>query len=695
MRAKLFVLAVLLLSAIYACGSDEIPSEFDAGNGTSSGGRSDAASSGFSSGDGGGSSGLLPISELFFDPPEATLTLSDSTPKTASYTLKGKLPGGQVVSVPSVSVQFDRPDLASLKVTSQVELTTKNEYAGIGNLRAVYNGRQASAKLNVILSLQVVGAGVDAAAVTALKQAGLAQDPSLSAIDYPYDKTVFPLGLSSPLFMWKAPKPTGDTYRIRLSQSNYVFDGFYAVTAPARLRVEQRIWDRITASNVNEPLNVEVSRYDAATQKAYASAKQSYTIVPASLRGAIYYWTTSGGGHLSRIRPGTGSAPEVLNNGKCMGCHGVSADGSTLVAVEEDRPSNDETTVSDRAWVSYDLPAATIRKVSTSFGGNVAVNPNGKYVVYGNQQLKLADTKTGTLVANSDLATMQANPTYPDFAKMMTPAFSPDGKKFAAISGLNPSIWWYHNMKNGHLVVMDFDETTLKFSNAKALAAAADYPVAQRGLSYPSFTPDSAHIAFHVGDYPTGCDAQGCEDDTKQIGSVHLQKISGAPPINLATLNDGAPNVADRNLTFEPTFNPVERGGYFWVVVTSMRDWGNKVTGVANNGKKRLWVAAIDKNIGTVDPSHPPFFLEGQEEGTTNMRGFWALAACIPTQGTGGGACQAGFECCSGFCDLGVCVDPGAAACKPAGEVCTKDEECCNSPTVTCVNGRCKLPDPK
>jgi hypothetical protein len=83
-----------------------------------------------------------------------------------------------------------------------------------------------------------------------------------------------------------------------------------------------------------------------------------------------------------------------------------------------------------------------------------------------------------------------------------------------------------------------------------------------------------------------------------------------------------------------------------------------------------------------------------------NMRGFWALAACIPTDGgapgadagADGGACSAGFECCSGFCEGGACVDVNQVACKPVGEFCVTAADCCNQGSVFCIAGQCSLP---
>jgi hypothetical protein len=142
-------------------------------------------------------------------------------------------------------------------------------------------------------------------------------------------------------------------------------------------------------------------------------------------------------------------------------------------------------------------------------------------------------------------------------------------------------------------------------------------------------------------------------------------------------------------------FCPVKRGGYSWMVFTSMRDWGNALTGPLTNGKRRLWVAAIDGDIKTADPSHPAFYLEGQAD-SANMRAFWALAQCIqtPPPGETGMMCKANFECCSGFCVEGVCVDKQTQTCAGIGDVCATVGECCNSAVVDCRDNHCKVRPP-
>ena len=45
------------------------------------------------------------------------------------------------------------------------------------------------------------------------------------------------------------------------------------------------------------------------------------------------------------------------------------------------------------------------------------------------------------------------------------------------------------------------------------------------------------------------------------------------------------------------------------------------------------------------DPSHPAFYLEGQEIAANNLRGFWVLNPCKEV----GKGCTSGDECCGGF----------------------------------------------
>lgn len=719
---------VLASVAYLACGTSQ-DSAFDSsssGGASSSGEPPTGTFAPGSSGDGTGDGTAKP-SSLVFDPPAQELTVNGDETKAATFTLKATLADGRTIEVSPESLQFDRPDLATAKNGKPVTLTTTGGgFGGTGKLHGIYGGVEAVANLTVKVIRRDVDDGIDPAIVAALDAPDLTADPELTKIRYPYDKTVFPLGLTSPLVMWNRPT-ANDVYRLHFEEANYVYDRFARITSIGQLRITQGMWDRITASNGGDPLKVTLSRYRNTNPKAaFASASETWTIAPASLRGAIYYWTASQltdddrSGHISRLRPGSGAVPEEIatgqpgETGRCMGCHAVSADGSTLAAAVDIAPSEAPYTngwMNGRAWASFDLPAGTVRKQTKMQGSNLALTPDGKYTVFGgraqetdngpwepgSKYMTLADTATGTIVVDSGLDQLTlAN----ENRGLAMPAFSPDGTKLATVEFDSTKSSIRDNVlpESTRILVFGFDRATLKFAPTPAALPLATFtPYAANGIGYPSFTPNSKFVAYHVGNHSTGCfddtadGGSNCKDKTKHRGAIYYQASSGlSAPVRLGALDD-PPETIDRELSVEPTFNPVERGNYSWVVFTSMRDWGNALTGPAINGKRRLWVAAIDVATGAADPSHPPFFLEGQEN-RPNMRGFWTLAACTasPAPGAGGGQCSVGAECCSGFCDRGVCVDASQISCVGLGGDCSEAAACCNSQSVSCVANRCK-----
>jgi hypothetical protein len=646
--------------------------------------------------------------------------------KTAEYTLNATLMGGSKAKVSAESLQFDRPDLAASKNGTPVVLTATGAVSGKGTLHAVFGGLEATAELDVQLVEKTVEGAIPNDVVAALDGGGATpgQDPTLTSLLYPYDKTVFALGLQSPLFMWTAPAALTDVYRLHVEQAGYKYDLYSAAAAPGKLAIPQAAWDRMTSSNTGDPMVVSLFRYDATAKKAYSSVSVSFTIVPESLRGAIYYWTASranmGQGNITRIYPGVGAMPETLVKGKCVGCHAVSADGSTMVLDVEDKLTAPAVSPyqqgygSTRAWASFALPAATQTMQTTMYGAGPALTPDGKYVVFGNasnplqagsKNFSLAVTATGAVVPTSGLDDIVFGSAG---TNLMMPSFSLDGKKLAAVEG-GGNLTENVIPDSKRIVYMDFDASVPKFDpTLHEVVNISQFATDNQGLGYPAFTPDNAFVAYHTGQWSTGCHPQSaeekalaiapCGDESYDSGEIWLSPIGGGTPIRLTTLND-PPAAKDHNGGREPMFCPVKRGGYSWMVFTSMRDWGNElaVAGPNSNAKRRLWVAAIDGDIKTADPSHPAFYLEGQDA-TPNMRAFWALSQCIqtPPPGVTSMECKANFECCSGFCVDKVCVDKSSQTCAGIGEACEATGDCCNQGVVSCVDKKCKVrPPPK
>ena len=140
-------------------------------------------------------------------------------------------------------------------------------------------------------------------------------------------------------------------------------------------------------------------------------------------------------------------------------------------------------------------------------------------------------------------------------------------------------------------------------------------------------------------------------------------------------------------------FAPLRAGGYFWVVFITRRDYGNTLV---NANRQQLWITAIDDPPNAADPSHPPFYLRGQETCGKSENAYYALDPCKRL----GESCISGVDCCNGQCikdpqsGMYVCGEP-STECSEDGNACVTDSDCCNAPTSTCIDGFCEHPVPR
>ena len=436
-----------------------------------------------------------------------------------------------------------------------------------------------------------------------------------------------------------------------------------------------------------------------------------------------------------RIRVGA-PEPEVFiggsARGSCTVCHTLSANGSTMAL---------------SAGHTYDAVYGITADASAPLGpvseqpDNVysfgALTPDGKYLLscgstgldaggadagpvgiadYGPNPVSMTNELTSRLFATADGGVVGS---IPNVSKAITPAFSPDGTKLAFNR--------YEPGQDQRLAVVSFDESTLKFGAYKDVFVDPGFY-----LSWPTFLPDSQNFVFMASsdtDQYSTYQQESFNDANGELlffmpaisDVAHMRAamgqhriVSDAGTSGFATylLNpDGTFANQDRFKNYEPTALPVAAAGYYWVVFTSRRSYGNTIdNSVPNNTPpdvkpKKLWVTAIDINgaPGT-DWSHPAFYLPGQELGGGNIRAFWTLPPCEQN----GATCQSGTDCCNGFCrqtpgDAGAgdagpaftCVAP-PTGCSNVDEKCTSNADCCNSATsgIYCIAGFCALPTP-
>jgi len=592
---------------------------------------------------------------------------------------------------------------------------------------------------------ELPGGPVDAA--TRKRLLGPSTKPKSAAefgLLYPYDGTVWPRGIFAPLLQWQTTHTPTQAVYVHLSQENYDFQGFYAGDSAVREHVDQKAWQVATNGNGGDPLHVEVRIADAS--KAYGPVAQDWTIASGPLKGTVYYnsYATTLANAIEKavspaailaIKPGR-SDPELALPGakdECIACHTVSDDGSTLFAQTAVKPNVDEY----RDGASYDLTRGG--EVLESYTGAAADGTtnnrkflwaglwkDGSFALQSSQHTEQSYTPDSQIFRRDNGNAEVAPGLDGEITQAVTPAFSRDGTRVV----FN---YWQGTAGPGGgggktLDLMDFacgkvkkqvqgapTCSSFEFSNIERIFTSPD---ANGVPGWPAWLPDSSGVVFQNnfrGPNPFAT----WKDAKTQLWFVGLPSNGSKPkPVPLHALNgddeDGnsilpvATGVTkhddDDQMNYEPTVNPIVSGGYAWVVFTTRRMYGNIAQGDPYDTShgvapipKKLWVAAIDlKWTPGKDPSHPAFYLPGQELAAGNMRGYWVVDACKKD----GSSCETGDECCAGYCrpdeDKKLVCGGKPVGCALEYEKCTEAADCCPVPgsDVDCINGFCAASSP-
>jgi hypothetical protein len=656
-----------------ACGSD-YPDGFPNPNPDTDGGGVDGNDPVFPDSSSGDAQTILNIT-----PPNPVLTTTGSPVSQQFTALANNTP---------VSAQWSLDNVSLGVIDANGLFTASGLYGGVSNVTAQSNNGLGSTTVTVQLSLSENPGNIDATTQGKLKAGGNA-DSAFKWL-YPYDKTVLPRGLLAPTLQFAGAVP--DAVYVHAVAANITYDGFYKGSNPSQLNMSAQTWKTITNSvGATDPLKVSITKITGG--QVTGPITETWTVAQGSLKGTVYYNSYS-----SPLAGNTGAVlkvqmtkqvtqPTVLLAG-CNTCHAVSANGNVLADSTGHNPG-------DATWdlVNNTKQMATGPDTQFSFS---ALYPDGSFLLscatlpgswppnipgmQGNNDSALYNTKTGVKMAA------------PGFDgkihKALMPIFSPDGTKVA---------FNHYDTGGGHtLAVMDFDVKTKTFSNlVDVVNDQAHY------VGWPAFLPDSSAILYHADDRQdyatwTGAKANLVLVDLATKKQTPLDALNGMNGSN--TYLPYGP--AEQNLNYEPTILPEAVGGYFWVLFTSRRDYGNTIVTNSQDdqARKKLWVAAIDlKPTPGKDPSHPAFYLTGQELSAGNMRGFWAFDPCKQN----GTSCESGDECCGGFCrqvtesDGAIgreCVPP-PTGCAQEFEKCTTASDCCGvSQGYLCINGHCALP---
>jgi hypothetical protein len=540
--------------------------------------------------------------------------------------------------------------------------------------------------------------GVDAGTQTQLQGSGMA-DPTFKWL-YPYDNTVFPRGLLPPTFQFDGT--AADAMYIHITSAGLDYKGYFTtVASPLRQALSAKSWSAVVeaAEGLPDQLKVQVTKVSGG--QVTGPITESWPVAQGNVRGTIYYETYGSaiGGLVAvmQINPGATAPVKVDLGPPSLGCgnicHTASADGSTLVAARgfglQDPSGSFNLKTSPPTLINGTPQVYTYGMLTPD--GSLSMSATG-YRTWISGGSKLYSTANGTNVPATGWDGVITN--------AGVGSFSPDGSEIAFV---------HEDKDHGHTIAkMDFEQSNTSFGSLVDLATSTGL------VTWPSFTADSKWVVYGVQTSAGSCPSSGSsgtataapfETDCNAKGDLYIVDLASQTPHRLDSVDGYTAGGTttylpsnDPDLDFAPTVLPEAVGGYFWVVFTSHRAYGNTLASMVgqssgNDDQGQLWVAAVDLDPKPgQDPSHPAFYLDGQEQTADNLRGFWVLSPCEAQ----GQSCTSGDQCCEGFCrppgDGGPleCVPP-PGGCSNEYEKCTTASDCCQT-SDQCINGFCSQP---
>ena len=600
---------------------------------------------------------------LRVEPGTATVIDDGVAPgETTSYTAIGTFEGGEERDVTAdVGWSLDHPDLGRI---ADGAFTS----AGIGGrtrVRAAAGSISGDAELIVRLEAIVVvdGTPPGAEAMFPADTSGdVVGDTAGPRIVYPSHETMFPRNLERVDHQWNASAPL-DLFELRF-ESDVALVRWY--TTERHYLPTPDEWRWLAATHAGSSLELTVRAVStAAPGDVYASQTITLYYSASEVIGALYYWSTGAAG----VMKASISAPIATkfftdpagDDDTCVSCHTVSRNGRRLSAGYGGERLR-AITIPDRTVTVPADPAAD----GPNYGWGT-FSPDASRLLYSHQgHLTLLDAETAAVIRDVTL---------PDGLLAQHPDWAPSGDYVVVALGTadikNKEV---KNTSLARIPVLPDDD----FGVPEVLLPSTG---ADDTIYFPSYSPDSRWIAFVRG--------VGRSKDNETSELFLLSADGSGDPILLTRLNERVRDQDGITLIGNsmPTWAPSTRPDIFWLAFSSLRDYGNVLSGT---DRDQLWGAAIDpaRIAAGEDPSYAAFWMPFQDLEEGNHRAFWVIDTEM--------MCPTDVEICDMLdndCDGVVDED----CCTPVEEICgdgvdndcdgAADEGCDCAPTETCNNG--------
>lgn len=457
----------------------------------------------------------------------------------------------------------------------------------------------------------------------------------IPVIEYPFDRAVSPKNMPPIETQWTAAG--NDLFKITLT-STFLAVNVYTTSREAML--SDTDWANILASTTGDNIAITVEGLStAAPTTKFASTPVAITIARDTIdKTSIYYWASSKSQIMEQV---FGATTQSTVKGGCTSCHTVNRNGTRI---GYSRCVANDCNELFAGFLKYDPDSKTwvetlnadnklLRGSYTTFPtdgvGPFTATSTAAIVSLNNGRLQLHNPDDGAVIP-SNLTAMSAMGPTPTRSALMAD-WSPDGTKVVYASTPNANQWI--DLSNGSIAMM-----TYEYQNGQHVFGAPTFPfpatvTLQNGVYnnffFPSFSPDSKLIVVNAAR-----SAWRSNPATAAGQRLMLASADGSWIVDMPDMNGG---YADSDITWAH-WAPTIGSDYYWVVFSSQRDYGHRITAantdpscVANGVLqcKQIWIGAVAKNklTGQIDPSLPPMWLPGQDMKADNISPYWSVPA--------------------------------------------------------------------
>lgn len=610
----------LAVGALAACGDDSQDSTFlpDAGDEPSvdAGPRYDA---------------------LTVTPANAVLKVPLGGTVTQAYTVMGTIAG----------VTSDVTSSCVLGVTDKTfggfagPTFSASPRGGATTVVATCNGQTGSTGLTLVLTGSITQGGAPPSSGTIFAGATTGSDPAHTpGIEYPLDGAVAPLNIPSMDAQWTASQD--DLFHLSWTSPHLALD-VYTTAADAQL--DDATWKLVSESTAGDAIAVAVEGLVmAAPATKYAGKPVTVTMSHDEIDNTAIYWWASSQSQLVTQTFGNTNAPASVR-GDCTACHTVSRSGRRIGYSRCVANNCSDIFVGflkfdtvKQVWTdTVDANAKALAGSYTAFPPATYPFPNDTstvaLVATKAGTLTLVDPDTGAAVA-SNVDTVATHDMGMPTRSATMPDWSPDGHSVVFASA-QPGQWI--DISGSAIAVMSYAYSggTHTFGEPQFIVRA---PITLSSGVYdnfffPSYSPDGAVIVLDAAR-----SAWRNFVNARSAGQrLMLAEPTGKWQVDLANLN----GTGDLDVTW-PHWAPTTSKDYYWVVFSSERDYGHKLTAASTNPAcvgngvtqcKQIWIGAIDKTKlkGAGDPSFAPVWMPGQDVSADNISPYWTLpTSAIP-----------------------------------------------------------------